>query len=81
MSKIATLTAVGVGYVLGARAGRGRYEQIAAKARGVWGDPRVQRAAADARTAAAQKAPLIKDTLRSATGSGGDRANSGSGTA
>jgi hypothetical protein len=81
MGKITTLTAAGVGYVLGARAGRGRYEQIAARARGVWGDPRVQRAAADARTAAAQKAPLLKDTLNSAAGSAADRTSGGSGTA
>ena len=80
MGKIATLTAVGVGYVLGARAGRGRYEQIAARARGVWGDPRVQRAAADARSAAAEKAPLLKDTLRQA-GSAGSRSTGGPGTA
>ena len=63
MSKIVTLTAVGVGYVLGARAGRERYEQIAQGARKVWKDPRVQRAATDARSAAAEKAPVVKDKI------------------
>ncbi len=81
MSKITTLAAVGVGYVLGARAGRQRYEQIAARAREFWGDPRVQRAAADARTAAAQKAPMVKDTLKQATGSATGRTTGGPGAA
>ncbi|WP_036555433.1 hypothetical protein [Nocardioides insulae] len=40
--KLWFLVGVGAGYVLGARAGRARYEQIAAKAQGVWHDPRVQ---------------------------------------
>ena len=74
MSKIVTLTAVGVGYVLGARAGRQRYEQIAKSARKVWADPRVQQAAADARTAAAEKAPVVKEKLVQAAGSVSDRA-------
>ena len=81
MSKITTLAAVGVGYVLGTRAGRERYEQIAARARTFWSDPRVQRAAADARTAAAQKAPMVKDTIKQAAGSATGRSSGGPGTA
>ncbi|MFC5493562.1 hypothetical protein [Nocardioides caricicola] len=42
MSKLSFLAGFGAGYVLGARAGRERYEQIADKAQGVWRDPRVQ---------------------------------------
>lgn len=42
MRKMMLLVGAGVGYVLGARAGRERYEQIAGKANQVWGDPRVQ---------------------------------------
>ena len=76
MSKIVTLTAVGVGYVLGARAGRQRYEQIAKGARKVWKDPRVQRAAADARSAAAEKAPVVKDKIVHAASTVSDRATS-----
>lgn len=44
MSKLSLSAAGAIGYVLGARAGRGRYEQIAAMARRVWHDPRVQQA-------------------------------------
>ena len=79
MSRITTLGAVGVGYVLGAKAGRQRYEQIARVARRVWGDPRVQQAAAEARTAAAQKAPLVKDRIAQAAGSGSGRTTGGAG--
>ena len=36
------LTGAAAGYVLGARAGRGRYEQIKTQADTLWHDPRVQ---------------------------------------
>lgn len=42
VKKLSFLTGLGAGYVLGARAGRERYEQIASTARGLWQDPRVQ---------------------------------------
>ncbi|CAA9352146.1 MAG: hypothetical protein AVDCRST_MAG29-2321 [uncultured Nocardioidaceae bacterium] len=69
MSKF-TLTAAGaVGYVLGARAGRGRYEQIAAFSRRVWNDPRVQRATADMQDKATETvrkaAPVVGAKVRS----------------
>lgn len=40
--KILILTGLAVGYVLGARAGRERYEEIKATANKLWSDPRVQ---------------------------------------
>ncbi|GAA4659820.1 YtxH domain-containing protein [Kineococcus glutinatus] len=42
MSKATVLIAATAGYVLGARAGRGRYEQIRSAALKVWGNPTVQ---------------------------------------
>lgn len=42
VKKLSFLTGLGAGYVLGARAGRERYEQIVSTARGLWQDPRVQ---------------------------------------
>jgi hypothetical protein len=57
MSKILTLAAAATGYVLGARAGRERYEQIAGQAQRIWHDPRVRRAASNAKQTAAEKAP------------------------
>ncbi|MEP6815336.1 MAG: hypothetical protein ABI873_07290 [Marmoricola sp.] len=43
MSKLVTLTVAAGAYVLGAKAGRKRYEQISTKAQSLWSDPRVQR--------------------------------------
>lgn len=56
MSKLTIVAAFGAGYVLGARAGRERYDQIASKTQDVWRDPRVQRKASQAQDVAAQKA-------------------------
>ena len=44
MSKLTILAAGAAGYVLGTRAGRERYEQIAATTRKVMGNPKVQAA-------------------------------------
>jgi len=73
MSKIVTLAAAAAGYVLGARAGRERYEQIAGQAQKLWHDPRVQKAAADAKQTAADKAPVVKDKVTDAASKATDR--------
>jgi hypothetical protein len=41
--KILFLTGLGLGYVLGTRAGRERYEQIKSTVDRLWNDPRLQR--------------------------------------
>jgi hypothetical protein len=41
--KILFLTGLGLGYVLGTRAGRERYEQIKTTVERLWNDPRLQR--------------------------------------
>ncbi|MBB6627048.1 hypothetical protein H5V45_06905 [Nocardioides sp. KIGAM211] len=61
MSKLSLLTAAGIGYVLGARAGRERYEQIAAGARQVARNPRVQSAKQQATGVVAEQAAVAKD--------------------
>ena len=79
MSKVTLLAAAGVGYVLGARAGRERYEQIKAGARKVASDPRVQSAkdkAVDQATTQASQAfdaakDKVQETVSSGTGSSG----------
>ncbi len=43
MGKGTFIVGLGVGYVLGTRAGRERYEQIKERATGVWNNPRVRR--------------------------------------
>lgn len=40
--KLSLLIGLGAGYVLGTKAGRERYDQMAGKAKQVWRDPRVQ---------------------------------------
>lgn len=56
MKKLALLTAAAVGYVLGTRAGRGRYEQIKRQAEKVWRTEPVQNTAHHAQDAAQQAA-------------------------
>lgn len=41
-SKVMFLVGLGLGYVLGTRAGRERYEQLRASAEKLWTNPRVQ---------------------------------------
>lgn len=57
--KLVLLVGVGIGYVLGARAGRERYEDIKAWARKCWNDPRVQRQVHEAEEFAKDKAPDV----------------------
>lgn len=64
MSKITMLTAAGVGYVLGARAGEGRYEQIKAGAQRFMRDPRVQSAKDKAVDQATTQAGSAFDTAK-----------------
>jgi hypothetical protein len=83
MSKIITLAAAATGYVLGTRAGRQRYEQISTQAQKLWQDPRVQKAASEARETAAAKAPVVKDKVSKMTGGkvgGGSNGSSDMGT-
>ena len=76
-SKAAFIVGTGLGYVLGARAGRQRFETIAAAGRRGWQDPRVQARVSDLESRAADlaraEATVLKDkvtgSVRSAVGS------------
>jgi hypothetical protein len=48
-----------IGYVLGARAGRGRYEEIKDRAGKLWNDPRVQKQRTQAEEYVKDKAPDV----------------------
>lgn len=72
--KIPFLIAVAIGYVLGARAGRGRYEQIKEQAEKAWNDPRVQQAATDAQEKAADAARHASASAQSAAAAAADSA-------
>lgn len=61
MKKLLALTIFAAGYVLGAKAGRQRYEQIRRITMRVKSDPRVQNAAHQAAEMAKEQAPVVKD--------------------
>ena len=70
MRKLLLLAAIAAGYVLGARAGRQRYEQIKQMFVKVKDDPRVQSAAAHGRRHRRQQAPVVKDKITAAAADG-----------
>ena len=59
--KILFLTGLGLGYVLGTRAGRERYEQIKTTVGRLWNDPRVQRQVDTVGAYVKDKAPDVVD--------------------
>ena len=73
MKKLLVLVAGGIGYVLGTRAGRERYEQIKQMATKVKEDPRVQDAAHQAADTAKAQAPVVKDKVASAASAAADK--------
>ena len=74
MRKFAILTSFTAGYVLGAKAGRERYEQIRRIALRVKDDPRVQETAHSAADKAREQAPVMGQKLADAAGSVADKA-------
>ena len=80
MKKLMLLVAGGIGYVLGTRAGRERYEQIKMAATRVKDDPRVQEKAHHAADLAKEKAPVVKDKVTGAADAARSKvSNDGSG--
>jgi hypothetical protein len=77
MSKLSLLAAAAAGYVLGARAGRERYEQIKTGAQKLARDPRVQAASHKAQDAvasqAAHAAEVAKDKVTDAASTAADK--------
>jgi hypothetical protein len=68
MSKLTLTLAFGAGYVLGAKAGRGRYEQIKARAAKVAENPRVQAATDTAKEKAGEVVHSVADTAKEKAG-------------
>lgn len=78
MSKISFVLGAAVGYVLGARAGRQRYEQIRSGAAKAWQSQPVQQQVATAKHAAKTKAaPAALDAVSTAASVAGDKMREG----
>jgi len=70
--KILFVAGLGLGYVLGTRAGREKYEELKSAALKVWNDPRVQKQVDAAQEFVKDKAPevaeFVSDTAKTVTG-------------
>jgi len=71
--KAGLVVGMAAGYVLGARDGRGRYEEIKTQAERLWNDPKVQQKAAAAQDLAKQKAPQVSEKLSKVAGKAGSQ--------
>ena len=69
MNRLMFIAGAAIGYVLGARDGRGRYEQIKSQADSLWHDPRVQEKVNTASATVKEKAPEVGAKLSAAAGS------------
>ena len=61
--KITLLTGAAVGYVLGTRAGRERYDAMKRQAESLWRNPKVQEKAQAAQDFAKEKAPEMQQKV------------------
>ena len=66
MNKIMFLAGMGVGYVLGARAGEQRYEQLKMQADKAWNNPQVQQRVTTAQEQVKAKAPIVGQKAKNA---------------
>ena len=73
MSKLSFLAGAAVGYLLGARAGRKRYEQITDRANRAWSSDPVQAKVDAARQAVKKQTPVIADKVGEAAKLAGSR--------
>lgn len=77
--KILFVTGAAIGYVLGARAGRGAYVKIKDRAEGIWENPTVQKGVQQAESFVKENAPVVgskvKDAASSAAGAVGQTAS------
>lgn len=65
--KFLFIIGLGVGYVLGSRAGRPRYEQMKAKAAEAWEDPRVQKVVTETQDFVKETAPVVQEKIAEGT--------------
>jgi hypothetical protein len=61
--KILLVVGLGVGYVLGARAGREKYDELVSRVQKFWNDPRVQTQVSNAQGFVKEKAPDVAEFI------------------
>jgi len=76
MRKTMLLVGLGTGYVLGAKAGRERYEQILSKWQAAWENPAVQEKAGIVQSKATEVYESAKSTVSDKIGTGRDTESS-----
>jgi len=78
MKKLMLLAAAGVGYVLGSKAGRGRYEQIRSTFQQVKENPKVQQAATTVAEKTQEQAPYVAEKAKGFASAAADKVKPGS---
>ncbi|WP_447645943.1 hypothetical protein [Nocardioides zeae] len=68
MRKLTLLIGIGIGYVLGARAGTQRYEQLKAQAQKAWSNPTVQDKVDQAQEKVKETAPQVAEKVTEKAG-------------
>jgi hypothetical protein len=72
--KLLFVAGLATGYVLGAKAGRHKYDQIKAKATQAWEDPRVHKVVSDTQDFVKEAAPVVQAKVSEATAAAADGA-------
>lgn len=72
-ARIALVAGIGIGYVLGARAGRESYEKIKTQATNVWHDPKVQEGIKATEETIKEKAPVVAEKAKEAAATAADK--------
>lgn len=73
-ARLAFIAGAGIGYVLGARAGRGQYEKIKTQATNIWNDPKVQNGIKTAEETIKEQAPVVAEKAKEAAVAGTEKA-------
>ena len=63
-NKLLLLVGTGIGYVLGTRAGREKYDALVDQAQSLWGDPRVQDAVTTAKSSTGSAFSQAQDQVK-----------------
>ncbi|WP_108250897.1 hypothetical protein [Planctomonas deserti] len=80
MKRLILLIGLGIGYVLGSKAGREQYRKIKTTASKTWQSPAVRSAAEKVEAFVGEKAPALGGVAHTVLGGGGSSSTSGNGS-